>query len=345
MSVGTAQSAVVGGFGTCPGGFRASETVPAVLKYYLARQRRGKPLARDLLKKRQKSRRATQLRAGRLLPGFAMVVHGFNQAGGPANRTSAEGHDHSYSQAKRQQRMDEANANGEDQCGNADRAAQQMFDESLAGEGRNSQWIASLQDAQCVANASAGEILPEQHASAMEVGLDGFPGAAQGLGDLANAPLLYVAQNHNLAVVIGERLYSARQVDAQLQRRAMGEQKTVFYLGEVRRVSHDPSRQPRALPADDGEEPPREGRHGAQTADAAGDDPKRLLHGVLHVFRGAASVLRVATDIRLRQREERCDGHFIAASRCLQQIRVVVRSGHCFYFSGSLRPAIELIGQ
>jgi len=32
----------IGGFGTGPGGRRASKTVPAVSKYYLARQRRGK---------------------------------------------------------------------------------------------------------------------------------------------------------------------------------------------------------------------------------------------------------------------------------------------------------------
>ena len=89
-------------------------------------------------------------------------------------------------------------------------------------------------------------------------------------------------------------------------------------------------RQPPALAPDHHEQPGRDGRERADGADAPVKQPKRLLHGVVHVGGDGTVPLRIPADVGLRESEQRAEGVLVATLRRLKYAKIVAGRHQAF---------------
>ena len=89
----------------------------------------------------------------------------------------------------------------------------------------------------------------------MQIALDGFAGASEALSHFVDRQLLHVAEQHDFAVVFGKRLESSGQVDAEFERRCLGQAALVRDALKRDHASRKAPGEPEALSANNGKQP------------------------------------------------------------------------------------------
>jgi hypothetical protein len=161
---------------------------------------------------------------------------------------------------------------------------------------------------------------------------------------LVDRELLDVAQQYHLAVVIGQRLDGARQIDADVFRCEMREA-CLNLIGLPFRRSCRPPQQAQAGAARHCKQPRRKRRHRPQCADPAVQQQQRLLDRIVDI--GRAAVPRgIAANLRLGCSDQRHQRLGVAAAGGLDQRGIAAPgSGERRHGAGSLRPTMAHIGQ
>src|SRR5882724_13469457 len=163
----------------------------------------------------------------------------------------------------------------------------------------------------------ADQIFADQHPRAVNAGLDALAGQPEGLGDFVDRELLDIAQQDHLAIMLGQRLDGAGEINAKV----FGPQMRQSRFRPINRNFRNPHRhaqQAKAGAPCDREYPSRERGHRPQRSDAPIEQQQRFLDGVVDISRPAIA-RGIAPDIGLGRRYQRHQGFLVAATRGFDQ--------------------------